>query len=130
MRKTKLACVALVAAGLTGILAAVASAATPQNTSPPTISGTPKVGSTLTANEGTWANAPGAPARRHRAGSWARDGSASIAGEVRTAYPTTSISGRSTMVKGTAGAAACPVSPEGAGCSGAGPVPAYAGPAA
>ena len=58
MRKTKLACVALLAAGVTGILATVASAATPQNTSPPTISGTPKVGSTLTANEGTWANAP------------------------------------------------------------------------
>ena len=58
MKKTKLAFVALLAAGLTGIVAAVASAATPQNTSPPTISGTPKVGSTLTANEGTWANAP------------------------------------------------------------------------
>jgi hypothetical protein len=58
MRKTKLAFVALLAAGVTGILATVASAATPQNTSPPTIGGTPKVGSTLTANEGTWANAP------------------------------------------------------------------------
>jgi hypothetical protein len=58
MRKTKLAFVALLAAGVTGLLATVASAATPQNTSPPTISGTPKVGSTLTANEGTWANAP------------------------------------------------------------------------
>jgi hypothetical protein len=58
MTKTKLAFVALLAAGITGILAAVAGAATPQNTAPPAISGTPKVGSTLTANEGTWANAP------------------------------------------------------------------------
>jgi hypothetical protein len=58
MRRTKLAVVALVAAGVTGILATVATAATPQNTSPPTVSGTPKVGSTLTANEGTWANSP------------------------------------------------------------------------
>ena len=58
MSKTKLAFVALVAAGVTGVLATVASATTPQNTAPPTISGTPKVGSTLTANEGTWANAP------------------------------------------------------------------------
>jgi hypothetical protein len=58
MNKTKLALVALLAAGITGILAAVAGAATPQNTSPPTISGTPKVGSTLTANDGTWANSP------------------------------------------------------------------------
>jgi hypothetical protein len=58
MRKTKFAFAALLAAGAAGILATVASAATPQNTSPPTISGTPKVASTLTANEGTWANAP------------------------------------------------------------------------
>src|SRR3954453_8305160 len=59
MRRTKLALVALLTvAGIAGILTAVAGAATPTNTSPPTISGTPKVGSTLTANEGTWANAP------------------------------------------------------------------------
>lgn len=58
MTTRRLAFVALLAVAVTGILAAIASAATPQNTSPPTISGTPKAGSTLTANEGTWANSP------------------------------------------------------------------------
>lgn len=59
MSRPKLALAALLTvAGIAGILAAVAAAATPTNTSPPTISGTPKVGSTLTANDGTWANSP------------------------------------------------------------------------
>jgi hypothetical protein len=53
--KTLLAALALVGAG---IFAAIAAAAVPQNTSPPTISGTAKEGSTLTAGDGTWANSP------------------------------------------------------------------------
>ena len=58
MNRWKLAVVAALAAATTGIFAAVASAAAPVNTASPTISGTAKVGSTLTANDGTWSNSP------------------------------------------------------------------------
>ena len=58
MTKTRLGLLAVLAVAVAGIFAAVASAAAPSNTSPPTISGTPKAGSTLTANDGSWTNAP------------------------------------------------------------------------
>jgi hypothetical protein len=41
-----------------GVLAGVASAAAPANTAKPTISGTDKSGSTLTADPGSWSNSP------------------------------------------------------------------------
>lgn len=43
---------------VTWALAGVASAAVPANTAKPTISGTEKSGSTLTASNGTWSNSP------------------------------------------------------------------------
>ena len=40
------------------ILASSAFAAAPTNTTPPNVSGTAKVGSTLTVSNGTWSNSP------------------------------------------------------------------------
>jgi hypothetical protein len=54
-RSVSVALIALVAAGF---LASSARAAAPSNTTPPTISGTLEKGKTLTAQKGTWTNAP------------------------------------------------------------------------
>ena len=57
MRKRLLpAVLGTLVAGFT--LAASASAAAPANTTPPNVSGTAKVGSTLTVSNGTWSNSP------------------------------------------------------------------------
>jgi len=48
----------LALAGISLAVAASASAAVPQNTASPTISGTAREGQTLTASDGTWSNTP------------------------------------------------------------------------
>ena len=60
MKHFRLALPALVAmlALLTCGIAVAASSAAPANTVPPTITGTPTVGQTLTAQDGTWTNSP------------------------------------------------------------------------
>ena len=56
-RKAILILVLLGAALLTRV-ATARTAAVPQNTSPPTISGTAREGNSLTARNGSWANSP------------------------------------------------------------------------
>jgi predicted actin-binding protein len=56
--KPKLALAVMLALAAVGVLATAAAAAAPQNTSPPTISGTPKAGSLQTASDGSWSNTP------------------------------------------------------------------------
>src|SRR5258708_24962143 len=50
--------VMIVACGVAGSVALARSAATPQNSALPQISGTAKEGETLTASNGTWSNTP------------------------------------------------------------------------
>src|ERR1700693_2958043 len=56
--RLKLTLAVMLALAAVGILATAAAAAAPQNTSAPTISGTPKVGSPQTADNGTCSNTP------------------------------------------------------------------------
>lgn len=57
-RRTVPALLAVLAALLAAAVASAATQAAPANTTPPTITGTPQVGQTLTATDGTWTNSP------------------------------------------------------------------------
>ena len=56
--RTRIGLAVPIALAAAGLLAASAKAAAPNNTSPPTITGTQMQGKTLTAHNGTWANSP------------------------------------------------------------------------
>jgi hypothetical protein len=103
MQGWKLAALAVVTAAAAGLFATVASAAAPVNTAPPTISGTPKVGSTLTANEGTWTNSPTSFTYRwQRCASDGRSCGDITAGTAKTYVPTTGDTGHALRVVVTA----------------------------
>lgn len=109
-----------------GVLAGVASAAAPANTANPTISGTEKVGSTLTASNGTWSNSPTSYTYQWRR--CATDGSAcgDIVGATDKTYTLTSTAVRHTIrvvvtAKNTDGSASATSDPTGVIGSAKGP---------
>jgi hypothetical protein len=78
--------VALAAAGLLAATVAARTAAVPQNTAAPRISGQTREGSTLTAGNGTWSNAPTSYAYQWQRCTSGGTGCANIAGATSKAY--------------------------------------------
>ena len=80
-----------------GVWAGAAVAAPPANTSAPTITGTPKVGETLTAQNGTWSNSPTAFQYQWQRCNASGGGCANIAGATEKAHLLTSADAGRTM---------------------------------
>jgi hypothetical protein len=79
------------------VWAAPAAAAPPANTSPPTITGTARVGETLTAQNGTWTNSPTAFQYQWQRCNTAGASCVNIAGAVQRTYLLTSADAGRTM---------------------------------
>jgi hypothetical protein len=82
--------VLLIALVVAGIAVAAASAAVPSNTAPPTITGTPEKGMTLTAHNGTWTGIPTTYFYRWQRCAAAGTGCANISGASTKRYTLTS----------------------------------------
>ena len=90
--------VAALAGSLIALIGAtVALAAPPANTTAPSITGTPKVGETLTAQNGTWTNAPTAFQYQWQRCGGAGAGCTSISGAVQKTYLLTSADANRTL---------------------------------
>jgi len=97
-RSTRRSLIALLAGSVLALAgAAVAAAAPPTNTALPTITGTPSVGETLTAQNGTWANEPTAFQYQWQRCGGAGGGCANVAGAVEKTYLLSSADAGRTM---------------------------------
>lgn len=102
--KLKGGVVALVVIALAAIFAAAARAAAPVNSALPTISGTAKVGATLTASDGTWTNSPTSFAYQWQRCASDGTGCGDITGATSKTYsPSTGDVGHALRVSVTAG---------------------------
>src|SRR2546421_6458573 len=83
--------VSLIALVAAGAIASAAWAAAPSNTTPPTITGTPKKGMTLTAHNGSWTGSPTTFAYKWQRCAADGTGCTSISGANAKTYKLTSV---------------------------------------